>query len=201
MSTATEVSICSNALLLLGAQTIADFDDGSDRALLASNLYPSVRDGVLRMHPWNCCVRRVALPPDVVGPPFDWNFQFTLPPDYIRTLSVGEYGAEDSFKIEGGKLLSNTDPCLLRYVARNESPASWDDLLVRAVQLAMAAAMAYPITQSSALRDSMRQEFAQVLRMARSVDGQDETPEILGDSPLLQSRFSTSGDSRNIWRG
>ena len=190
---ATDVSICSNALLKLGAQPINDLSESSDRARLASNLYPSVRDSVLRSHPWNCCIKRVVLSPDTATPVFDFDYQFSLPDDYERTLSVGETGIEATFKIEGLKLLSDDNPCLLRYVARVENPAAWDSMLVTAMELAMAAAMAYAITQSASLRDSMRQELEMHMKRARAVDGQDDTPETMGDTPLINSRFGTGG--------
>ena len=46
------VSICSNALLLLGDKPIDSFDINNDRTRLVANLYTSKRDKVLRAHPW-----------------------------------------------------------------------------------------------------------------------------------------------------
>ena len=186
---ASEVSICSNALLMLGGQPINDLAENNDRARLASNLYPAVRNYVLRRHPWNCAVKRVALAPDVAVPAFDWAFQYTLPPDYMRTLSVGESGAEIEFKIESGKLLCDDNPALLRYIWRNENPGTWDDMLVWAMTVSMKAVMAYPITQSASLAQVVDDALKDVLKQARAVDGQDDTPETLGDSPLLNARF------------
>lgn len=189
---ATEVSICSNALLLLGAQPINALTEASDRARLASNLYPLVRDALLRSHPWNCCITRVVLSPDATAPAFDWAYQFSLPGDFIKALAVGELGAEREFRIEGRKLLSDDDPCYLRYVARNTNPGSWDDGLVHVMTLQMAAAMAYGITQSASLRDSLRDEAMRALRQAKSVDGQDDTGETFGDFRLARARFARS---------
>lgn len=186
---ATEVSICSNALLLLGAQPINSLSEATDRARAASNLYPMVRNYLLRSHPWNCAVKRVALAPDTETPAFDWDFQFTLPSDYMRTLSVGESGMEADFKIEAGKLLCNENPAYLRYIFRNENPGTWDDMLVWGCTQAMKAALAYPITQSASLEDLVEKACEQVLKKARAVDGQDDTPETLGDSPLLNARM------------
>lgn len=186
---ANPVSICSNALLLLGAQPINDLADANDRARLAANLFPSVRDSVLRSHPWNCAIKRVALAPDTTAPAFDFAFQFTLPDDFMRALSVGERDVEAEFKIESGKLLCDDNPALLRYVWRNEDPATWDHMLVRAMELSMAQAMAYPITQSATLRDSVAGDLERHMKRARAVDGQDETSETLGDSPLLAARY------------
>lgn len=186
---ATEVSICSNALLMLGGQPINDLNENNDRARLASNLYPAVRNYVLRRHPWNCAVKRVALAPDTSTPAFDWAFQYTLPPDFMRMLSVGESGCEIDFKIESEKLLCDDNPALLRYVWRNENPGTWDDMLVWAMTVSMKAVMAYPITQSASLEQLVEDALEDVLKQARAVDGQDEPPETVGDSPLFAARL------------
>lgn len=186
---ASEVSICSNALLTLGAQPINSLDEDSDRARLASNLFEPVRDYVLRRHPWNCAVKRVALAPLADAPAFDWNYQYNLPSDFMRALSVGERGAEAEFKIESGKLLCNENPALLRYIWRNTAPATWDHMLIWAMTQAMRAVFAYPTTASTSLEQQVEVVLRDVLKQARAVDGQDETPETFGDSPLLQARL------------
>lgn len=192
---ATDVSICSNALLMLGAQTINSLDDPSDRARQCANLYPTVRDYVLSSHPWNCCTRRVILNPDTSAPAFDWTMQFTLPGDYLRMLSVGEAGIEAAYMIEDGKVLSNTSPLRLRYIYRNTNPAKWTPLLVHAVTMAMRQVLAYPITQSTSLEQLIDQVIEPILKRARSIDSQDEPPATLGDFRLLASRMGQSADT------
>ena len=190
---ATDVSICSNALLLLGAKTISSFNDDSDGALLASNLFEITRDSIIRSHPWNCCIKRETLAPDAATSQPDWAYQFSLPSDVLRVISVGEAGIEDPYLVEGRKILCDQNPLYLRYVYRNTDPTSWDAMLVRACELAMAAAMAYPITLSASVRDSMRQELEMHMRRARSVDGQEDPPQTFGDSYLIASRYSGRG--------
>lgn len=185
---ATRVSIASNALLILGAQTINSLDEGSDRASLASNLYDSLRDDLLRSHPWNCAVKRVILAPDSETPAFDYSAQFTLPADWLKTISVGPDGYEVDYKHESGKILCNGTSLSLRYIFRNEVEATWDAMLVRAMELKMASEMAYPITGSASMADVMYQKLQRHMKQARAVDGQDDPPQTFGDFPLLQSR-------------
>jgi len=186
---ATQVSICSNALLMLGAQTINSLDEESDRARLASNLYDGLRNDLLRSHPWNCAVKRVLLAPDVEVPAFDYTAQFTLPSDWLKTLSVGIEGYEVDYKHEGGKILCGGTSLALRYIFRNEVEATWDSMMVRAMELRMAAEMAYPITGSASMADMMHNKLQQHMQQARAVDGQDDPPQTLGDFPLHQSRY------------
>ena len=188
--TATAVSICSNALLMNGAQTINALDDSSDRARQCANLYPTVRDYVLSTHPWNCCIKRVTLSPDTDVPAFDWSAQFTLPSDFLRILATGDDGFEVEYMLEGGKVLMNQDVLHLRYVAQNTNESTWTPLLVMAVTMAMRQVLAYPITQSTSLEQLIDQAIEPLLKRARTIDAQDQPPQTLGDFRLLQSRFS-----------
>lgn len=186
---ATPVSICSNALLMLGDKPIASFDEATDRARVCANLWPDVRDSVLRSHPWNCAVKRVSLLPDAAAPAFDWRYSFTLPGDFLRVMSVGEYQNEDEWRVESGKVLANYSPMLLRYIYRNENPATYDGMLVDLMTAQMAARMAYPLTQSAALAGEMSNRAAMLKREAKAVDGQDDSADMLGDNPLRDARM------------
>ncbi|MEC4168347.1 hypothetical protein VSQ82_14025 [Pseudomonas sp. MS-1(2024)] len=188
---ATGVSICSNALLMLGAQTINDFADqlNLDRAKLCANLYPTVRDDMLRSHPWNCAIKRAVLAPDAVAPAFGYTHSFELPADFMRVLEVGTNGSQIDYLVEGRTIQADTTVLELRYVFRNEVENTWDAHLVKLVTLAMAAALAYPVTQSSALQQSFEQKLEMTLKRARAVDGQEDPPQTLGDERLLRARF------------
>lgn len=185
----TEISICSNALLMLGDRPIASFEEDTDRARLASNLWPQTRDAVMRSHPWNCAIKRVSLAPDASAPAFDWSYQFTLPPDFLKALSIGEHGIEGEFRVEGRKILANDNPLLLRYIYANDNPGSWDSMLVDALSAEMAHRMAYAITKNASMVEAMEQKARMAMRRARAVDGQDDTPEQLGDNPIVAARF------------
>lgn len=193
MSTATGVSICSNALLMLGAQTINSFSDqvNLDRAKLCANLYPSNRDKLLRAHPWNCCIKRIILAPDADAPPFGFEHAFELPADCLRVLEVGAAGQQIDYLVEGRSIQANTTVLELRYVFRNEVESTWDSQLVDLMTMSMAAVLAYPVTQSTAERASREEEFRQALKVAKSVDGQEDPPQTLGDERLLSARFGS----------
>lgn len=184
----TAVAICSNALLMLGDKPIASFDEGTDRSRLAANLYPTVRDFVLRSHPWNCAIKRAILSPDSAPPAFEWKCRFALPGDWLRTLSVGDRHSADGYAMEGGYILANTDVCRLRYIHR-ATEDRWDSMLVHAVTVSMRQAFAYPITTSTSLEQLITQVLQPILQQARSTDGQEEPPEMLGDERLYGAGF------------
>lgn len=193
MSMATGVSICSNALLMLGAQTINDFNEPVDRARIAANLYPTIRDDLLRTHPWNCTIKRALLAPDATPPAFGYANQFELPADFLRVLEVSQAGYQIDYLVEGRSILADATSVELRYVYLNEVENTWDASLVGLLTLAMACAMAYPITQSSALQAAFEQKLSMAKKVARAVDGQEDPPQTLGDERLYASRFGAHG--------
>ena len=184
----SDVQICSNALLMLGAQTINSFDDENDRALLVSNLWANARDAVLRSFPWNCAVKRVSLAPDAAAPAFEYAYQFAKPGDCLRILSIGEEGDSLRYTIEGSKILIDESECKLRYIYRAIDVTIWDALLVEAMEAYMAMTCAYPITKSATTQKTMSELYAFKLRQARTVDSLEQPPEDMGNKPFIDAR-------------
>lgn len=186
---ATSVSICSNALQMLGQNSFSSFEESNDFVRAAANIYPTARDHVLRSHYWNCAIKRVILAPLTEKPPFDFGYQFSLPGDWIRTLQIGETNRPISFQVEGNRILANVSVLPIVYVFRNEVEATWSANLIKVMELYMASQMAYIVTGSTSLRDSYRDEYMRELKVAKAIDGQDNPPEEFPEGTLRASRF------------
>lgn len=189
---ATKVEICSNALMLLGDSPIASFTEGTKRSTLCANLYPLARRDILRKHSWNCVTKRVVLSPMSTAPAFgNWSKQFVPPGDLLRLLAIGTDDCPEGYSFEGKLILANTDVLRLRYIADLDE-GQWDSNLTNVMIQRMAMDLAYPITKSASLRDSLKQEFyakgVGVLAQAKTVDGQENIPEQFGDSPFITAR-------------
>lgn len=180
------IQICSNALLLLGQGSINTFDE--DATGLCSNLWPTVRQATLRMGTWSCARKRVNLAPLITAPAFDWAYAFLLPSDLVRVVSVGNRPDAFEYEIENGQILSDEPAIALRYVYDNENIPSWDAILTEAMTLHMAALMAYPITRSKSVQESMVGLLDGVLKLARGVNSQEAPIDRIGDRPLRDSR-------------
>lgn len=185
----TDVKICSDALVELGLAPINSFTDLNDRTLAAWNLFPQVRDFVLRSHTWNCAIKRAVLSPDTGAPAFGWSRAFTLPSDCVRVLSVSQRRERIAYEIESGKVLCDEGVVYLRYVFRNTAPATYDPALFRALTLAMAAVLAVPACEDLGKKQEKERELMAVMRTARAVDGMEEPPDSIDDFPLLSVRF------------
>ena len=115
---------------------------------------------------------------------------FTLPAYYLRVLSVVEKGETIDYLIEGRSLLANVSSIKLRYVFQNTDISTYDAMLVNLLELAMANKLAYAITQSSSLAQYRLQEYQMALRTAKSLNGLECPADVLGHSPLLESRLN-----------
>jgi hypothetical protein len=186
----SSVSICSNALIRLGDKPISSFEDGTDAANACANLYPAVRDEILRIHPWNCAVKRVVLAPLSDTPAFDYQHQYQLPPDWLRTIQIGTRVYVPDFTIEGQRILTDLTSLPLVYVFDNKVESTWDAELVAVVTAGMAAVLAYPITQSASMQQTMEAKYQMTLKQAKAINGQDDHDETLGDFPLLTNRLN-----------
>lgn len=184
----SKVQICSNALLLLNDRTISDFNEDSDRARLAANLWDNARQFVLRAHPWNCAARRVQLAPEASAPAFDWAFSFLLPADSLRLLSVGRRGEEPDYEIEGRRILMDESVCPVRYITDLEDVSAWDAGLVEAMTIYMAHKFAYPVTGSAQRANDLLQTFSSILQTATGIDGQEQPMPEVGSSTFVNVR-------------
>ena len=183
------VGICSNALLQLGDSPIASLTEATDRARLCNNLWPMVRDYILRKGAWSCTRASVTLAPEATTPEFDWGASFLLPGDCMRVLQVGQRGQRIRHEIRGRRLLCDQASLPIVYQQRITDPVQWDGAMVDAACAEMAARLAYPITQSASMAQLMQQKAATALREAQAISGQDNEPEDWADSPFIEARF------------
>lgn len=186
----SEVDVCNIALAEIGADLIMTIDQNTSGAKACNARLADVRDGVLRAHPWNCAVKRFALP--VLGdkPAYQWSFQYRLPTDpfCLRVLDLAEPDAR--WQVEGRLILTDVPaPLRGRYIARVTDPNEWDALLVQAVAMRLAAAVAYRVTNSAAQGERCLRLYEEILRQARSVDAQEEPPAEAEESSILMARY------------
>lgn len=198
----TAVSICSNALLRLGGDPISSFDEADqsgsniERARLCANLWPTVRRQVLAGHTWNAAIKRVLISPDASPPAFGYAYRFLRPADWLRTIAVGREAFDEGsfiYRTESGYFVTDEPEFPLVYVFDNTNPATYDAAVVAALELGMAAVLAYPVTKSTSLASELNAEMKETLKLARAIDSQNDPPETFGDSILNRSRYGRSG--------
>lgn len=182
---ATDISICSNALLKLGAPPIHSFQDQTQTSGICANIWPGVRDAVLRAHPWNCATRRVVLAPDSRAPAFGYGSQFVIPADCLRILEIAN---TSNYRIESGRILADEQSLELRYIFRNTDPVTYDPALVDAMTQRMTAELAYPLTRSDQRQVTETNKYTAMIREARFYDATEQPQDEFLNYPLIDVR-------------
>jgi hypothetical protein len=177
---ASIVGICNSALVKLGATRIIQLTEGSKNANLCNEQFEKVRDDLLRAHVWNFAIGRARLPQLAETPVFQFACAFQLPADFLRVVSVHpDAGGEAMvpYRVEGRKLLSDSDVLYLRYVRRIGDPNDMDAHFREALAWALALDLCIPISQSNTMREMMDDGLRRQLARAKSVDAIEDFPE------------------------
>jgi len=194
------VDICNEAMDLLGAATITSLTENSKEARLCNRRFDTVRDAVLRSHPWNTAVTRASIARDSVAPAFGFSYQYTMPTDpyCLRVLSfwnsnvdneIAAYDSQVMYKIEGRKILSNEGTCKITYIGRVTDTEQFDPMLSNTIAHRLAAETAYAITGSTSVSQQMQQLYEFRLREARSMDGMEGYPDKIIADDFVNIRF------------
>lgn len=188
---ASEVGICNSALVKIGASRIVALDEGSKNANVCSELYSKLRDDLLRSHVWNFATVRLKLARLASTPVFGFAYEYQLPVDWLRTLSVHDNDRGQGFveyRIEGRRLRSSAENLYLRYIRivtdANEMPSDFREALA----LMLSRDITIPIAQSNALREIMSAAFRDALGRAKSADALEDFPEALPEGSWVTVR-------------
>lgn len=185
---ATEVSICSNALLLLGEKTITSLSDGTTRANLCNQFYAETRDDLLRSHPWRFAIARATLAQDALfTKSWEFAYGFPLPVDCLRVLATSIDG-EDAWQKEGSSLVCNSEAVSIKYVKQLTDTAKFDPNFIKLLEYELATKLAKPVTGSIKTAFDIAVIRKQILQDARTMNGMEGTPEELDSNILIDVR-------------
>ena len=198
----TAISICSDALLMLGANGITSFTDGTDEASVCDRLYPDVRDTTLSTYPWTFSKKKTSLARLLVGPTSVWKYQYQLPGDRLisprAVYSSGAIGApiEKEWEIQGDVLLTNLENVFIDYQYQVQEFAM-PRYFVQLLKYMMSWHLAMPITEQTdraqywqrvAVGDPSENGRGGYMRTAMQIDGQNNPVPAIEDFSLIAVR-------------
>lgn len=192
---ASVVEIVNSALIKLGATPIVALTDAVKEARLANQRYNACLKACLRNHLWNFALKRVVLSPTADTPAFGYTYSSALPSDCIRVIDV-DAGDQD-YRIEGRRILSNSNALELLYIYFNQEPTEYDSLFCEVLATYLAWDLCYAITQSLSLKQDCWQAHRELLRQARSVNAKEEIHDAIDASLWDEARLSSSTSRAN----
>ena len=162
---ADAVSICNSALIKLGAPSITSLAEDSHAAKLCNEQYEKVRQDLIYSHPWNFAMKRATWTENGNTPAWGFEFEFTLPADFIRIIEL-DY-ADIEYQLEGGVLVSNESTINVLYLYDETDADKYSKGFLELFSLKLAAELSHALVQSATLKQTLMAEYSEKLRDVR----------------------------------
>jgi|TARA_R110002167_G_scaffold24861_1_gene86969 hypothetical protein len=199
----TSLSICSDALILLGAAPISSFTEGSDGAQACDRLYPDLRDNIIANYMWSWSVQKVQLSRLSTNPLDEWKYAYQLPGDMLSGVialfpdnGTNQSSAKYGWDIYGDQLFTNFDTVYIDYQS-TVPEAKMPVYFVRLLRTALAAELGFVITDQLAKSDYFRSlafgspadaNRGGLMRESINIDSRGKLPQVIEDYSLINVR-------------
>lgn len=199
----TALSICSDALLMLGAKPISSFNEGTDEASVANRLYHDLRNQALVIYPWSFSFKKLKLARLITTPTNEFKYEYQLPGDRLAApravydTSATNIPPVKDYRIMGDKVLCDYEEVWIDYqyaVPEYAMPTYF----VQYLKYLMAWHLALPITdqtekaqywQGVAVGGPADNGRGGSLRQAMNIDGQNQPTNAINDFSLIAVRY------------
>jgi hypothetical protein len=200
----TGITICSDALLMIGAKAITSFNDGTDESSICDRLYPDIRDSLLVMYPWSFSTKKIQLAQLLTAPGSVWRYAYQLPGDRLNnpravyeSSAIGSPVRKD-WEIQGDQLLTNLESVFIDYqysVGEYAMPQYFVQLLKYMVAWHIAESLTEQQEKAAkwqrvAVGDPSENGRGGFFRTAAQIDGQGNPSRAISDFTLVEARFS-----------
>jgi len=200
----TKLSICSDALILLGASPLSSFSEGTDAAQICDRIYDDLKDSIIASYPWSWSFKKAQLARLTSTPVNEWKYQYALPGDRLAgvravyaSTATGISPIQYGWEIIGDKLDTSEETIVVDYqFAPNES--AMPRYFVQLLKYAMAADIAEAVTDQITKADYFeRKAFGNpgenrrggYFRVATGIDGSTNSIDAVEDYTLTAVRF------------
>jgi hypothetical protein len=186
----TGLQICSTALVMIGAQPITSFQDGTTEANVAKNLYEDTVRDLLTRHRWRFASGQAQLSRRSEAPLDGWDAAYQLPTDMLvlHNLKVNGYTvAYDRYQKLAYCNADVADQVIADYTFRADEDL-WPPYFVSLVETYLASLFAYSVANQIQTADFLDKKALRHLALARNIDSQEQTTRKLDMSLFTRVR-------------
>jgi hypothetical protein len=195
MAETDAISICSEALVLLGERPIANFEEGTDQALSARQLYTAAAQKEVAAHPWHFARKFVTLARLTAAPPIasGYSAAYTVPLDAYHRIAFYVAGEKlDDYMLAETQMWCEADAAqevALHYHGWVDE-ALWTPMFRQGLVFRMAEALAVPIRDSVQMRDAYKRDAELQLARARHQNAKEAPAQVMPTGVLEALRAS-----------
>lgn len=200
---ATKLGLYKSALRLIGPHELATVTDDRPERYHLDDAYDESVAHVLQQGLWNHAIRSATLT-ESGSPISGWQYAFSQPSDYVRTVGISYeptfmQGFEE-YQYQAGKWYANWDTLYLSYVSNDATYGldltKWPQSFTDAVAAYLAFQVCIPISGERSNRNDLYNLFKQRLSRAKTLDAVDEAVKEPPPGRLVRARLA-SRSSKN----
>jgi len=199
-SATSPIDVCTRSLVLIGAQPMTSFDDGSNEALVAVNLYEDTAQASLVNTRWRFAVNQAVGNRLSDAPTGRWDAGYQIPSDslMINTVTINDRSIE--YQIYGNYIFNNAtvnDEVIIDYNFRQDE-SKWPSYFTQAVVYELAGHFALALARNDQMSNNMFEKARFFMQKARTLDSQQQTTLRLETNRFITSRRTTGSLSSNV---
>lgn len=200
----TDLSICSDALILLGAAPLSSFTEGTDSAQACDRLYPDLKNTLLSTYQWSWTLKKEQLARLSTAPTNEWKYAYQMPGDMLsgvlaifETSGTTERPLRYGWEVYGDQVYTNLETVYIDYQA-TISESKMPNYFVRLLRTALASELAIVVTDQASKADYFRGRVygspiengrGGMMREAMNIDARGQATQIVEDYALIQARY------------
>ena len=196
----TKIDICARALIMIGAQPISSFSDGSTEALVASNIYDDVVEASLTRHRWRFATtqQQLSLLTNTPTGRYDYAYQIPTSPAVLQiiTLTVNDYvipySRYQNYIYLNGYGANNE--VIMDYIYKVDEQYFPPHFRL-ALEYELAALFAGSVARDNGLIEQFKTLSERQFLIARNIDSTETTSKVLDTNRFINARRSTRTDA------
>ena len=186
----SKVAIANLALQKLGAKRISALDQDHPNARSMNAAYDSVRRRELRRYEWSFAIKRQSIAADGSKTVWGSHNRFSLPNDFLYLIRDDESGQAPDWRIEGLFIVTDdAAPLDIIYMADIDDPTYYDSLFVEAFACALALHTCEEITQSTAKKQGIQEDYTFAIEQAKSQDAMEKPAVTFPEDSWVNARL------------
>jgi|TARA_Y100000015_G_scaffold43171_1_gene52688 hypothetical protein len=186
------IDVCSRALILIGADPITSFDDNTNEALVASNMYEDIARASLVNSRWRFSTNQVVMNRLTAAPTGRYDAAYQLPSGWLMTHTVTQNDNPIDYQIYGDKVFCDVDSTavlVLDYTYRAEEQ-DWPSYFTVAVEYELATVFSVSLARDQQLATLMGQQAQFQMAKARNLDSQQQTTRKFATNRFITNRLT-----------
>tara|TARA_R110002020_G_scaffold146402_1_gene321025 strand:+ start:3318 stop:3935 length:618 start_codon:yes stop_codon:yes gene_type:complete len=186
----SKIDICNQALVLIGANTIASFNDNTTESAVSNQLYESTLRQQLTRARWRFASKQAVLSKSTTDPLDRYDSSYAIPNDAILIHTCTVSDSVITYDRYGDFIFTNTstsDTVVCDYTFQpheNDLPPYFSQIII----FELASLFAGAIARNDQLSVLYQRRAIEQLRVARATESQTQTTRKLKSSLLIEVR-------------